>query len=74
MSYDAAVEVKDSVQEMLQRDPNIVMVAINNDAGSFGVLVGAIDPDAVDTPKELDGVPIRVVKMNLPSAEEYKVR
>lgn len=71
MSYDAATEVRGAVADMLQYNRAVVMVALNNDGGDFGVLVGTIhDPEDIDVPKELDGIPIRVVHMDKPSPFE----
>lgn len=71
MSYDAAIEVRSAVAEMLERDKSIVMVAINNDGGEFGILVGTVHAvEDVEVPAELDNIPIRVIKVDYPSPFE----
>jgi len=63
MEYQDAVDVHGSIREMLgKRNPNIVMISIDNIEGEYGVLIGAINTEEVDVPKELDGVPIRVIQ------------
>lgn len=63
MEWEDAVEVHGSVREMLgKRNPNIVMISVDNIDGQYGVLIGAVNPEEVDVPKELDGVPIRVIQ------------
>lgn len=70
MSYDAALEVRYDISELLRGSRNIVMVGVENIGGTFGVIVGATHPEDVEVPDELDNVPIRVIEMDPPSPYE----
>lgn len=74
MTYDAAQIVQQEVEELTKHNKSVIMVGIENVGGKFGIIVGSTHPEDVDLPKELDSVSIRIIHMNVPSAEEYKIK